>query len=84
VSSIIRKNGRITVYPQDHVPRHVHVEVGEAQVIVELREDRTVALAKRTDAIRPADAQMNHVRDAIHLAAEFFDEAVKLWEKMHE
>jgi uncharacterized protein DUF4160 len=70
-------------YPQDHEPRHVHAFVGETEVIVDLRQDESVALAHRSDAIRPANAKRSDVRKALALAAEYFDELVELWEEMH-
>jgi hypothetical protein len=50
-------NALFIAYPQDHEPRHVHAFIGEAEVIVDLRGDDTVALAGRPDAIRPANAK---------------------------
>ena len=75
---------RFIAYPQDHHPRHVHGFTGEVEVFVGLREDRTVDLADRTDAVRPANAKKNDVRAILRKAAEHFDELVALWEEMHE
>lgn len=81
----VRLSGVLFVaYPQDHVPRHVHGFVEEAEVIVDLRSDNTVALAGRADAIRPGNAKRSSVRRVLQVAAEHFDELVRLWEKMHE
>lgn len=71
-------------YPQDHVPRHVHGFVEEAEVVVDLRPGRTVALADRADAIRPGNAKRSSVRRVLRGAAQHFDELVELWESMHE
>ena len=71
-------------YPQDHTPRHVHAFVGEAEVIIDLREDGCVALADRIDAVRPGNAKRADVKTALYVAAENFEELVLLWEKMHE
>lgn len=70
-------------YPQDHIPRHVHGFISETEVIVNLRTNRTVALADRPDAIRPGNAKRNSVQHILNIAAEHFDELVALWEKMH-
>lgn len=70
-------------YPQDHTPRHVHGFVDEAEVIVDLRPNRTVALADRRDVIRPGNAKYSSVRRVLNTAAEHFDELVALWERMH-
>ena len=70
-------------YPQDHTPRHVHGFMGETEVIVDLRPNRTVVLADRPDAIRPGNAKRNSVRRILSGAAAHFDELAALWEKMH-
>jgi len=81
----VRLSGVLFVaYPQDHVPRHVHGFAEEAEVIMDLRNDRRVALAHRPDAIRPGNAKRSSVRRVLRVAAEHFDELVRLWEKMHE
>ena len=81
----IRFDGVLFVaYPQDHTPRHVHGFVDDAEVIVDLRANRTVALADRPDAIRPGNAKRSSVRRALDGAAEHFDELAALWEKMHD
>lgn len=74
---------RFVVYPQDHEPRHVHGFTGEIEVIVDLREDGTVALADRVDAIRPSNAKRSDVRKVLNVAARHFEELLELWEKMH-
>ena len=75
---------RFVAYPQDHEPRHVHGFTGEIEVIVDIREDRTVDLADRDDAVRPANAKKSDIRAVLKKAAEHFDELVALWEEMHE
>jgi hypothetical protein len=76
-------NVSFRVYPQDHVPRHVHGFTGETEVIVDIGIDEDVPLADRPDCIRPANAKRSDVRRILRLAAEHFDELVSLWEKMH-
>ena len=71
------------VFPEDHEPPHVHALIAEASVILELRPGRTVALAKRKDAILPPNAKKSDVKRALDVAAKYFDELVELWEKMH-
>lgn len=70
-------------YPQDHMPCHVHGFVDETEVIVDLRPNRTVALADRADAIRSGNAKRSSIRRVLNTAAEHFDELVALWERMH-
>ena len=74
---------RFTAYTMDHAPRHVHGFYAEIEVIVDLCLDGTVALAKRTDAIRPSNGSKADVRHALAVAARHFDELVILWEKHH-
>jgi len=70
--------------PQDHIPRHVHGFKGETEVIVDLRSDGNVVLARRRDSIRPPDAKRSDIRVVLRTAAEYFDELVAMWESMHE
>ena len=75
---------RFVAYPQGHEPRHVHGFRGETEVIVNIRDDRTVDLADRDDAVRPANAKKSDIRVVLKKAAEHFAELVTLWEEMHE
>ena len=80
----IRFNGvRFAAYTMDHEPRHVHGFYADIEVIVDLRLDGAVALANRTDAIRPSNASKSDVRHVLAVAAKYFDELVSLWEKHH-
>jgi hypothetical protein len=62
----------------------VHGFYAEIEAIVDLRLDGTVSLATRTDAIRPSNGSKPDVRHILDVAADHFDELVKLWEKHHE
>lgn len=82
----IRFDGvRFVAYPEDHEPRHVHGFYGEVEAIVALHHgaERTVSLANRRDAVRPGNASRSDVRHILLVAAEHFDELVKLWEDAH-
>jgi hypothetical protein len=80
----IRFNGvGFVAYTMDHEPRHVHSFYAEVEVIVDLRRDGTVALASRTDAVRPSNGSKPDVRHVLTTAAKHFDELVALWEKHH-
>ena len=70
-------------YPQDHEPRHVHGFTGETEVIVDIGVDGNIRLADRPDCIRPGNAKRSDVSKILKSAAEYFDELVSLWEKMH-
>ena len=71
------------MYSNDHPPRHVHGFSGETEAIVDLRANRTVALANRADAVRPANAKRSDVKKILWAAAERFDELAALWEALH-
>jgi hypothetical protein len=67
----------------DHAPRHVHGFYAEIEAIVDLRRDGTVALARRSDAIRPSNGSKADVRHVLTVAARHFEELASLWEKHH-
>jgi len=80
----IRFDGvRFTAYTMDHEPRHLHGFYAEVEVIVDLREEGTVSLANRTDAIRPSNGSRSDVRHVLTTAARHFEELVSLWEEHH-
>jgi hypothetical protein len=74
---------RFVAYSMDHEPRHVHGFYAEVEVIVDLRSDGMVALADRTDSIRPGNASKSDVRHVLAIAVAHFKELVSLWEKQH-
>jgi Domain of unknown function (DUF4160) len=71
------------VFPYDHEPRHVHGLYAGTGVIIDLLDDRAVALADRIDAISPAGAKRSDVKKLLNAARDHFDELVAAWEKMH-
>ena len=56
---------------------------GETGAIIDLRLDGTAALAKRNDAIRPANAKRRDVKKILNVAALHFEELAGLWEEIH-
>jgi hypothetical protein len=70
---------RFVAYSNDHPPRHVHGFSGETEAIIDLRPDGNVVLAKRGDAIRPANAKRD-VEKILRAATENFEELTALWE----
>ena len=74
---------RFVAYAMDHEPRHIHRFYAEIEAIFDLRPDGYVALAGRTDAIRPGNAKKSDVRHILAVAAAYFDTLVSLWEKHH-
>jgi hypothetical protein len=80
VSTVRIGEVRFRVYPQDHTPRHVHGLIGSGQVIVDLRTDGTVRLARRADAV--VGVTRSEVRRVLVAAARGFDQLVAAWERM--
>ena len=74
---------RFVAYSNDHPPRHIHGFAGDTEVVVDLRVDGTVGLAKRNDAIRPGNAKRSDVRKILYEAALNFSQLVTLWEVIH-
>jgi len=84
VGSVRFDGVRFVAYPQDHEPVHVHGFYAEVEVIVDLREAaREVALAGRTDAIRPGNASRSDVKHILQVAATHFDDLILLWREAH-
>jgi hypothetical protein len=74
---------RFVVYSNDHPPRHVHGLLGETEAILDLQADGSVALAQRSDAVRPADAKRSDVKRILKVAALYFEELAELWRITH-
>ena len=74
---------RFTAYTMDHAPRHVHGFYAELEVIVDLRPDGSVSLARRKDAVRPGNGSVADVRHVLNVAARHFEKLGSLWEKHH-
>jgi hypothetical protein len=82
--SSVRIGGIIfQIFPVDHEPRHVHALYAGIALIVDLLDDRTVALANRPDRISPGNAKRSDVKKILRVAAAHFDELVAAWERMH-
>jgi hypothetical protein len=73
---------RFRIYPQDHLPRHLHGFIGHGEVIVDLREDGAVALANRPDAV--CRVTRTEVRKVLIAAASAFEQLAAAWEAMHD
>jgi hypothetical protein len=72
---------RFRLYPQDHLPRHIHKFIGRGEVIMDVRADGSVALANRADAVRRLSRA--EVRKVLAAAAKAFDRLAAAWEAMH-
>jgi hypothetical protein len=82
VVSLRFRGVRFIVFSNDP-PRHIHRFHGETEAIVDLRRNRTIALAKRADAVRPANAKRSDVKKILKAAAARFDDLAALWEALH-
>jgi hypothetical protein len=61
--STVRVRGIIfQVFPYDHEPRHVHALYAGIEVIIDLLDDRAIALSDHVGAIAPANAKRNDVK----------------------
>jgi hypothetical protein len=67
----------------DHAPRHVDGFCAGIETIFDLRRDGAVALANRSDAIRPSNGSKADVRHVLTVAARHFDELATRSEKHH-
>lgn len=82
----IRFDGvRFVAYLEDHEPRHVHGFYADIEVVLEFHDkpQRNIALANRSNAVRPGNASRSDVKRVLRIAAAHFDELVKLWEDAH-
>jgi len=73
---------RFRVYPQDHLPRHVHGFIGSGEVIVDLRADGSVALANWRNAV--SHVTRVEVKKVLAAAGGAFDQLTEAWEAMHD
>ncbi len=71
------------VFPDDHLPAHVHGFKAEVEIIVDLLEDGTVALSARKRNVKPANAKSSDVRAILELASENYAALKALWEEHH-
>jgi hypothetical protein len=74
---------RFSVYPNDHLPPHIHGTHAGVTVIVDLLPNGDAKLSNRRKAIRPRNASQNTVAKITRVAAENAAELQKLWETIH-
>jgi hypothetical protein len=65
-------------YSHDHLPPHVHGEYAGTEVLIELKENG-VAVADRSDAIRPRNAKRSNVMKILNTASDYESELKALW-----
>jgi Domain of unknown function (DUF4160) len=78
---VLRKNGfRVVIYPNDHLPSHVHVFKGSGEVRINLGdEDISPTLMTITGQIGDKD-----VVKALYLVKEHQADLLAQWRKIHE
>lgn len=71
----VRFDGVLFVaYSNDHPPPHIHAFISETEVIIDLRRNGAIALAKRKDAVQPANTKRSDVKEILNTAARHFEE----------
>lgn len=74
---------RFSVYPDDHLPPHVHGTTSDVTLILDLLEEGAVRLANRKNAVQPPNAPRNIQAKIRRVAADNVVELIALWEKTH-
>ncbi len=83
MGSLRYRSFRFVAYSNDHLPGHIHAFFEEAEVIVDLRQNRPVAIADRANAYSPKNLNMVKLKRVLNAAADNFDQLVALWEDVH-
>ena len=71
------------VYPDDHLPMHVHGFYGEVEVVIELLDNGAAVEAPRRNNPKPANAKRADVRKIIRVANANLAALKALWETHH-
>jgi hypothetical protein len=74
---------RFSVYPNDHLPPHVHGSLDGVVVVMDLLGDGAVRVSARRKAILPVGARQNVIAKIRRIAAENAYELEALWENTH-
>ena len=83
MGSLRYRSFRFVAYSNDHLPRHIHAFFEDAEVILDLRDDQTVAIADRVNAYSPKNLKKMKLKKVLQAAANNFDGLVALWEEIH-
>ena len=81
MGSIRHRGVRLQIYPEDHLPRHAHCFVGDAEIIVDFDNPENIKIADRTDAV--SGSKRTDRRNVLLAASERYHDLVRLWEEMH-
>ena len=75
--TIIRQDGfRIVIYPNDHLPPHVHIFKSDAEVKIELVEPRVFSVEGKIGN--------KELAKALSLVIEHQVELLEKWKEIHE
>lgn len=74
---------RFSVYPNDHLPPHVHGTTAGVIAIIDLLGNGVVRLSPRRKAVIPANAKQSTIAKIARVAAANALELEALWEQTH-
>jgi len=83
LSSLQFAGVRFSLYPDDHLPLHVHASYAGVRAILELHADGSVTLARRYRSVQPMNASRSDVRKILRTANRHFASIIAAWETMH-
>ena len=84
MGSIRFEGVRFAAYSEDHDPPHVHGFYADVEVVLDLLiVENAVSLSKRRKSIRPTNGSRADVNYILQLAADHYEELVRLWEETH-
>ncbi len=78
--TVLRRDGfRVVIYPNDHLPSHVHVLKGSGEVRIDLGSEET---APRLMSVF-GDIRDKDVVRALYLVKEYQTELLAQWREIH-
>lgn len=82
MAGIWRQNGFIFhIFPDDHIPAHVHVYKAEERVIINIGDATTRPFLRKTG--KRAKMQERNVRAALIIVMEKQDDFLAEWRRIH-
>lgn len=77
--TIFRQDGfRIVIFPNDHIPAHVHTFKGGAEIRIDLGNDEPILLSVE------GKISNKDLAKALNLVAEYRSELLEKWREIHE
>lgn len=74
---------RFSLYPDDHLPVHIHARYAGVTVVLELRADGRVVISDRLRSVQPANAKRSDVARIVRVANLHVDALMAVWKTMH-